>query len=185
MNQNRLFTQLIATFVLIFSTLTIPEESRANHHPDYFCAKLHGVYRTFVNSARGRLMIISYFNNPPRNWTNRDRCIEISQRFQAHYDHGNLQYIGTGYLNNQPVLCAVIYKGDPCRENNILLTLTNGRNPTEEARRLLNRGFYAGRTLDLSGDEKLEIYRDGQTYYNLNLILEMAQPVEEAVILVD
>lgn len=144
----------------------------------YFCAVLNGTPRTFVRTERGNRAIISWVNQVGR-WNPLERCIAVSNRFQRFHDHGILRYVGTGTVNGYPVLCAVTTKGDDCYDYNILVTLDPDEDRHEVARQLLDtRSLARGRSISLSGDRKLESYVEGETYYDLELIGELAE-VEE------
>lgn len=147
----------------------------------YFCALLNGTPRTFVRTERGNRPIISWVNQVGQ-WTPIERCMEVSNRFQRFHDHGTLRYVGTGTVNGYPVLCAVKAQGDSCYDYNILVTLNPNEDRHAVARQLLDtRSLARGRTISLSGDRQLETTVAGETYYDLELIGELAPEVEESL----
>ena len=175
----RLLAHILTGVALTIGAVAVPQTSIAGNNK-YFCAQLHGTYRTFARTARGPIPLISWVSYSAPPWTPRARCIAVSKRFERFYDNGNLRYISTGIVNGQPVLCAVRSQGDSCHGANVLVTLPPGTNRYEAAQTLLDlRGLAAGRTLDLSGDERFEKYVDGETYYNLDLILSAAPVSQE------
>lgn len=175
---------LVASLTLMAA---IAQPGRTQSSNRYFCAVLDGTPRTFVQTSRGNIAIISWVTQLSREWTPIRRCVEVSNRFQRFADNGVLRQIATGTVNGQSVLCAVAARGDVCNERNILITLPPDRDRYEVARQLLDiRALAAGRTVILSGDEKIVTYQDGEEYYDLEILLEVASttdspltPVEE------
>jgi hypothetical protein len=148
----------------------------------YFCAVLNGTYKTFAITNRGKLPIINWARSTG-NLSSRDRCIIGSQRFQSFSDRGMLRYISTGTVNRESVLCAVNYKGDSCHSGNVLVTLPRGSNAKETARQMLDISSLAsGRTISVSGGEKLESYVDDRYYFSVDSIEEIAKPETEEII---
>jgi hypothetical protein len=162
-----------------FLSLTVIFSSHLNAQTlgkRYFCAVLNGTYKTFVATSRGNIPIVTWARNSG-DWTPRQRCIIGSQRFQSFSDQGMLKNIGTGRVNYEPVLCAVVRKGDACNSNNVLVTLPRDANTTEVARQLLDiRTLASGRGIQVNGGEKLESYVNGQYYFDVNSIEQIATP---------
>ncbi|MEO1673056.1 MAG: COP23 domain-containing protein, partial [Cyanobacteria bacterium J06631_2] len=80
--------------------------------------------------------------------------------------------IGAGYLNNEPVLCAVVEKDQSCSNKNLLVTLPPNTEPITSARLLMDtRGLARGRVIAVSGGEQIEITTsNGNTYYDLEAL---------------
>ncbi len=119
--------------------------------------------------------LLNFKRDVAQDWSIDKRCAEIARRFQRFSDNGILRFIGEGYVNNEPVLCAVIEKGKLCDSQNILVTLPSQSDPIESARQLMDtRGLASGRVIEVSGKEgKLENYVDGHTYYDLAVLEEL------------
>jgi len=154
-----------------------PAEAGSNK---YFCAQLDGLYRTFVSTPRGDVPMINWVSNTNPEWPSRRRCIEVSKRFERYYDNG-MRFLGTGIVNNQSVLCAVRQQGNPCNEDNLLVTLPPRMNRYQAAQQLLDmRAMAAGRTLELNGEQVARTV-NGEIYYNIDQWLNL-MPVEEATL---
>lgn len=182
----RLFAQILTSLAIALSAVaTIPDPSKAESDK-YFCAVLHSIPRTFVRTQRGNVAMISWVTQVSQEWFPVRRCVEVSKRFQRLHDNGTLRDIGTGIINGYPVLCGVRSQGNACNSRNLLVTLHPRADRYEAARNLLDIGTLAsGRSLYLSGDRKLETYMNGENYYNLDVIEEIAPTVEEALTPVD
>jgi hypothetical protein len=153
------------------SLLTSIQPSKATDNK-YFCAVFKGIPRTFVRTERGNMILVSWVQGFSQTWTPLRRCVEVSRRFQRFYDNGILRYIGTGEINNTPVLCALHQKEENCQEKNILITLPVETDATQVARQLMDiRSLARGRTIEVNGKkDKLETYIDGKTYYDLEVV---------------
>ncbi len=89
----------------------------------------------------------NYFRPP---YTPMQRCQEVTDRMNVFNAQGMMDYITTGNVNNQPVLCA----GSTCDRNgsNVLLTLRPDQNPNQVLQEInANRMGAAGPSRQLSG----------------------------------
>jgi len=89
----------------------------------------------------------TYFRPP---YTPMQRCQEVTERMNSFAAQGMLDYITTGRVNNQPVLCA----GSACDRSgsNVLLTLRRDQNPNQVLQEInANRAGAAGPSRQLSG----------------------------------
>jgi len=105
------------------------------------------------------------------------RCVEVSRRFQRFDSTRQLQYIGTGEVNNQPVLCAVRSQASHCSSENLLITLPPDRDRHQTVQQLLNLYEIArtGQSVLLNGGtRKLSSYVNGESYVNMQQLLEIA-----------
>jgi hypothetical protein len=150
----------------------------------YFCAVRQGTPTTFVKTSRGNIPMIAW----ERSYSSisaRERCIIVSQRFQAYSDRGMLKQLATGYVNKQPVICAVTRSGEGCNNDNLLFTLPAGIDRHETARQLLDiRALSSGRPIAVrGGSQKLEVYDPStqEYYFNVGVIEEVAVPSDEEV----
>ncbi len=167
---------LLLGSIFFFSLLLSDRSYGQTLSKRYFCAVLNGTHKTFVSTSRGNIPIVTWVRSYG-SWNPRQRCIVGSQRFQGFADRGMLKQIGTGTVNYEPVLCAVINKGDSCNSNNVLVTLPRGSNTTEIARQILDiPSLASGRVISVSGGEKLESYVNSQYYFNMDAIEQIAQP---------
>ncbi|MGV2831197.1 COP23 domain-containing protein [Myxosarcina sp. GI1(2024)] len=151
--------------------------ARVNNNT-YYCAQLNGKWNTFVNTPRGRVTLIEWANSFSDRWTPKTRCLEISRRFQQFLDKGNLKYIRTGSVNQQPVICVAEARNGQCPDPNVLITLKQGTDPEVILVRLVDfRRSVSGQTLTLSADDP-GFYSDGEFYVDLERFLEKV-PVNE------
>ena len=143
----------------------------------YYCAQLNGEWNTFVNTPRGRVKLVNWANSFSERWTPRNRCTEISGRFQKFLDAGTLKYIRTGNVNQLPVICVAQQKGGECPSSNVLITLEPNTDPEAVLVRLVDfRRSVSGQTIVLSENDS-GFYSEGEFYVDMNEFLEQV-PVE-------
>jgi Circadian oscillating protein COP23 len=128
----------------------------------YYCDQYDGIPTTFVSTNRGELPMIRWVSVNLPSATPEQRCQTVSGNFQRAYENGNLKFITTGQMNNQPVVCTTASRGGSCQD--LLFTLKPGSNPKTILRRLLDRrGLAAGNPLEQAGEE---FYLDFEDYLN-------------------
>ncbi len=132
----------------------------------FYCGTSQGVPTTIVRGSRGNLPVIRWTSTAfPPPYTPDERCRIVSQRFQAYHDNGTLNYITTGMMNRQPVVCIARRQGGDCTD--LLFTLQPGITPTQARRtleRLLNyRALSQGGALNQTGERP---YIDVEKYLN-------------------
>lgn len=173
------FTGMIAALGLaVGSTISLISPSEANLNNTYYCAQLNGTWNTFVNTPRGKVKLIDWVQSFSDRWTPKNRCIEISGRFQQFLDAGNLKYIRTGTVNNLPVICVAQYKGGTCPSENVLITLK----PTTDAETVLIRLIdfrrsVSGQTIVLH-ESNTGFYAEGEFYVDLNNFLTQVPTIK-------
>ncbi|GEM_PF-1934324 len=143
----------------------------------YFCAQLHGEYRTFMRTNTRDIPLITWVYTYG-NYTPRSRCIEVSRRFERQQDNSSLNQIVTGVIHNQGVLCGVRSQNETCNSNNVLVTLPPNTSPSQRyqyARQLLDtRALASGQTLRLN-ETPLETFNNGENYYDMNAVEELLE----------
>lgn len=158
--------------VVIGSAIANPAKAETKISNTYYCAQLNGGWNTFVNTPRGRVNLINWANKFSDKWTPERRCAAVSQRFQKFLDQGNLKFIRTGNINNQPVLCVANARGGDCPNENVLITLKQGTDPENVLIRLVDfRRSVSGQTLTLSADDA-GFYSDGEFYVDMEKFLD-------------
>ena len=169
-----LLTKIIAGIVVYSTILTISPSIEASSDK-YSCREVDDIYGIYSRTERGNMSLLNFKRDVSEEWSLEKRCEEIARRFQRFYDNGILRFIGEGYVNNQPVLCAVIAKGESCNSENILVTLPPQSDPIEAARKLMDtRGLASGRVIEVNGNKgKLESYINGHTYYDLEVLEQL------------
>lgn len=141
----------------------------------YSCQEINGTYGIYSRTPRGKINFLNFSRDISEDWSTSKRCGEVARRFQRHHDNGVLRFVGSGDVNNQPVLCAVTETGEVCNSENILVTLPPDTDPTTAARQLMDtRGLARGRIISVNGKTgKLESYVDGNTYYDLEVLEQL------------
>ena len=167
---------VIAGLGIALGSAIAPATAQDKTNNTYYCAQLNGGWNTFVNTPRGRINLIEWANEFGPDWTPQKRCSAVSQRFQKFLDAGNLKYIRTGNVNNQPVLCVANMRGGSCPNDNVLVTLKPEADPERVLIELLDfRRSVSGKTLTLSADDP-GFYSDGEFYVDVDKFLD-AVPV--------
>jgi len=158
--------------VVVGSAIANPAKAQTKDNNTYYCAQLDGNWSTFVNTPRGRVTLINWANQFGEKWTPQKRCSAVSQRFQNFLDKGNLKFIRTGNINEQPVLCVANDRGGACPNDNVLITLKSGTDPEGVLIRLVDfRRSVSGQTLTLSADDA-GFYSGGEFYVDMDKFLE-------------
>jgi Circadian oscillating protein COP23 len=123
--------------------------------PIFFCDDGHGIPTTFVENPRGRLPIVRWVSHyfTGSGYDPYTRCQEVSGRFQRYSDEGRLNYITTGMMNGQPVVCVSGYAGGPC--DGLLFTLKRG----QDASRVVQQLF------DIPARASGPLYESGSRFY--------------------
>lgn len=109
-----------------------------DEHNIFFCDESRGVPTTAVKTPSGVMPVIKWVSHAflPSGYTPRARCRDVSARFQTYYDNGMLNYITTGIVNRQPVVCVTDSTGGPCQ--GILFTLKRGANASRVIQQLFD-----------------------------------------------
>ncbi|NEP09382.1 MAG: hypothetical protein F6K14_03920 [Symploca sp. SIO2C1] len=140
-----------------------PNSIRHHHSRNIFsCEKSDGAPTTFVRTPSGKYPIIKWVSNyfSGAGYTPEVRCNHVSNRFQVFYDNGVLNYITTGIVNNQPVVCVANIYGGPCQ--GILFTLKRGQDASRVVQQLFDiRTGATGGPLHESGSR---VYLDLNQY---------------------
>lgn len=121
----------------------------------------------------------TYFRPP---YTPMQRCQEVTERMNNFQAQGMLEYLTSGRVNRQPVICA----GSSCDTNgsNVLLTLRSDQNSNQVLQEIAaNRAGAAGPSRQLSGGSShsassgvLRQNADGTITLNLNKYLGATSP---------
>lgn len=129
----------------------------------FFCSTENGVPTTFVTTQGRTYPVIrwvsTYFS--PHGYEPLTRCRQVSSKFQQFYNNGTLNYVTTGTVNRQPVICVSNSRDGAC--TGVLFTLK----PQEDANRIIQQLFDirsgAAGPLEESGSR---IYFDMRKYLN-------------------
>lgn len=130
-------TSLIAFSVVAGATLVMGSQPAQAGEQRFSCSLGKGAPTTMAQTKRGYVPVIrwtsEYFG--ASGWSPEARCEEVSKRFEAYYKQGILNFLTTGRMNRQSVVCVADYKGGPC--SGLLFTLKPGSNPGRTLQRLL------------------------------------------------
>ncbi|EDX74207.1 hypothetical protein MC7420_4192 [Coleofasciculus chthonoplastes PCC 7420] len=156
----QLFTLLLTG--LTIAVCTTASQSGYAQPRTYECGTSNGAPATIAHMARGSIPIIRWvYNDFPPPATPQQRCEEVSRRFQVYHDNANLNYLTTGTMNGEPVICVARIPGGDC--TGVLFTLKPGSNPKRILLMLLDRrGLTAGNTINQNGEKR--IYVDVMDY---------------------
>ncbi|NEP04269.1 MAG: hypothetical protein F6K34_05195, partial [Okeania sp. SIO4D6] len=105
----------------------------------FYCDRgKNGIPTTFVKTPQGTYTVIRWVSNYflSAGYSPLTRCRQVSDKFQFFYDDGRLDYITTGIVNRQPVICVSGRKGGPCQ--GVLFTLKPQQSASETVQKLFD-----------------------------------------------
>ncbi|MGK7922886.1 MAG: COP23 domain-containing protein [Trichodesmium sp.] len=105
----------------------------------FYCERgQNSIPTTFVKTPQGTYSVIRWVSNyfSSAGYSPMTRCRQVSDKFQLFYDDGRLDYITTGIVNRQPVVCVSGQKGGPCQ--GVLFTLKPQQNASETIQKLFD-----------------------------------------------
>ncbi|NJM65740.1 MAG: hypothetical protein HC851_08825 [Acaryochloris sp. RU_4_1] len=130
-------TCLLALSVVAGATLILGSQPAQAGEQRFSCGESGGVPATMAKTKRGNVPVIKwtsdYFGNS--GWSAETRCQKVSERFEAYDKDGTLNYLTTGRMNQQSVICVATTEGGPC--SGLLFTLKPGSNPGQTLKQLL------------------------------------------------
>ncbi|MCC0178731.1 COP23 domain-containing protein [Waterburya agarophytonicola K14] len=180
MKTSIIWLKIASGLAFISAILALSPTAKASSDK-YHCRQVNNTYGIYSRVIRGDMKIMDFTRDVPQDWTIESRCQEVANRFQRYYDNETLRYIGSGYVNNEPVLCAVVSQNDDCSSDNILVTLPPKKVPHEEARKLMDtQGLASGVVIEVKGKGKLESYVNGNTYYDLEVLEQIILEQEKS-----
>lgn len=103
----------------------------------FVCARSNGAPATLAQTNRGDVPVILWTSDRFRDagYSPERRCLEVSARFQQYFRNGKLNYLTTGIMNNQQVVCVADRDGGDC--TGLLFTLKRGSEPSQVLKNLL------------------------------------------------
>ncbi|MDX2229865.1 MAG: COP23 domain-containing protein [Leptolyngbyaceae cyanobacterium bins.349] len=105
----------------------------------FFCGRgSNGLPTTFVNTPSGNIPLVRWVSHffEHSGYSPEVRCQDVSQRFNRFYNQGILNFVTTGIVNNQPVVCVAGRMGGPC--TGVLFTLKPGQSATRTIQQLFD-----------------------------------------------
>lgn len=163
--KSQLYSRILtASIIGLLSTPALSQPSSAQT-VTYFCGKSRdGVPTTFAHNATGkRIEVVRWQREWGGGITREERCQKVSARFKSASERGLLNYITSGRMSGEKVVCVAKEYGAPCSE--ILFTLKPEDNANEVVKALMGVGYRARGPVIQSDDGSPQIYID------INLLL--------------
>ncbi|MBD2770565.1 COP23 domain-containing protein [Iningainema tapete] len=156
----KLFTSVLAAGAIALTSIAFISHSSYAQTTTYFCGlNKDGVPTTYARTANGkRIPVISWERNWSSKYSPRVRCEAVSSRFQTASVDRVLNYLTTGIMNGQKVLCAASRYGDTC--SHLLLTLRPEDNASQVIENLRQMGYTASGPIIQSEDGASLVYVD-------------------------
>jgi hypothetical protein len=133
------------------ATLTTPKSAIAAEQL-FSCGSSGGVPSTMAKTSRGMVPVIKwssdYFGGS--GYSSLKRCQIVSDKFQQYYETGELNYLTTGRLNSQNVVCVAKVRLGAC--SGVLFTLKPGSHPGRTLQRLMDVRLRASGPLNETAD---------------------------------
>jgi hypothetical protein len=162
---------LMAAIAAAAWTATSVRDTAQAQTTQFVCARINGVYMTVAKRTSGNHRpVIRWVSNDfeQKGYTTEKRCQEVSSRFQSYHVSGDLNYLTTGKMNGQPVICTTSQRYGSC--NKLLFTVRPGISPQQTLKRLMavrvksSVGALNESTSNSPGEE--QIYVDMQEVLN-------------------
>lgn len=155
----QLFTQMLTVSALALSAIATLSQPSSAQTKTYFCDTSDGVPTTVARNVTGRMIpVIRWTSNLGSEYTPQRRCQEVSARFQNASEKGLLNYMTTGIMGGQKVVCASSEYGGPCSD--LLFTLNRNQNASAVIQHLVEIGYKARGPVIQSKDGSSQIYID-------------------------
>lgn len=140
---------------------------------NYVCQQLSdGTFATIARTSIGDVPLIKWTKQISTQWTPQERCQTVAERFQNYDNSGVLNYLTTGRINGENVICVADSNGDcnrRLRENGILFTVTGDKPPSQVLLSLLDLSRYGGAPpINESAGERV--------YIDINKLIKTATP---------
>jgi hypothetical protein len=136
----------------------------------FVCRSVNGVPTTVAETNRGVVPVIRWVSDyfSESGWTPEARCQEVSQRFQTYHEAGSINYLTTGRINRQPVICTSDRQGGTCQD--LLFTLKQTSNPSQTLQELMNVRVRASGPLNETSEK---IYVDMGNFLETAPVLDL------------
>lgn len=114
-----------------------PKPTVVSHR--FYCDRTtNGIPTTFVTTRKGTFPVIRWVSDhfTAHGYDPLTRCRQVSAKFQTFFNDGRLNYITTGIVNRQPVVCVSGTKGGACQ--GVLFTLKREENASRVIQQLFD-----------------------------------------------
>jgi len=126
----------------------------------FTCSTSGEIPTTIARTSKGDIPVIIWKSNSfiSSGWTREKRCREVSDKIDELRFNNSLNYITSGVIDEQSVICAVKTQTDLCTPESILFTLDKNSDP----QKILKQIFLANADIpiDANGVGKLKDGRD-------------------------
>ncbi|MBD2516054.1 hypothetical protein H6G93_13740 [Nostoc sp. FACHB-973] len=129
------------TVFTTFATIICGNQPSLAQDSTFFCGNnTQGIPTTYARTQRGNVPVIRWvsWDFAASGYNPQQRCQEVTGRFQTYKNNGTLNYITTGIMNRQSVVCVSDTKGGGCQ--GLLFTLKPGANASRVLQQLFNIG---------------------------------------------
>jgi hypothetical protein len=132
----------------------------------FYCDRSHGNPTTVFQAPDSAVPVIRWVSHyfAGSGYDPLTRCNDVSGRFQRFYESGLLNFITTGIVNRQPVVCVTDTNGGPCL--GVLFTLKPGQDASRTIQQLFDISYGAAGPLYESGTR---VYLDVNQYLQSQL----------------
>lgn len=114
----------VLTGIAICGWATFNQPSNAQSSAFICTVDRNNVPTTYANTPNGAVPVFKWTENFRPPYTPMRRCQEVTSRMNNFKAQGALNYLTSGRVNGQSVICA----GTSCNRNTVLFTLLPGRN---------------------------------------------------------
>jgi hypothetical protein len=138
LSQKIIFSSLVISSTLIANIMPVMSQPVDSERMSFFCGKIFDQANNnyipatlvWIPERQENVRLIAWKSN---YWDKTipidERCQIVTQKFQAKYDNGDLQYFTFGKYNGYPIICVVKNMGDRCNGDSQLFTLKPHSNP--------------------------------------------------------
>jgi len=126
--------KLVIDFTKLLETKYKADNSKLTK---YSCIDREGTPVTVIDTPTGSIDLIVWRKDLFPQYSPKNRCKIITDRFQKHSLDNNLQYISWGTVNNSRAICVSDVRGK-CQSDGLLITLNPQDNPESVLRELFD-----------------------------------------------
>lgn len=129
---------ILAAGTIAVGGLSIASQPSQAQSTTFVCETTGGTPTTYAVTPRGYVPVIRWVSHhfSGSGYTPQQRCAEVTSRFQTYYNDGSLNFITTGIMNDQPVVCVTGTYGGSC--TGLLFTLKQGENASRVIQQLFD-----------------------------------------------
>jgi Circadian oscillating protein COP23 len=181
--KNIVYSYSTLSFFYLSSLLITPcSFAQENNEVRFSCQNIKGVYSTVAiidNDENNPKIIIKWVSNALAGYPPQKRCNEVSQNFQVYHEMKQLNYVTTGVINRQNVICVAKNKGLDCNRSlpkqGLIFTLKPGQSKEKTLKALIDNQDGEGESLS---ETKGRTYVDlRKKIYGVSSV--SSKPVEE------